>query len=283
MRLSEIHIRDPYILPYKGRYYMYGTRGEGCWDICSGFDVYISEDLINWSEPKSVFEKSDDFWGESEFWAPEVHCKNGRFYMFASFKAKGRHRATHILVSDYPDNTFTPVDKNPATPKDWDCLDGTLYIEGDGTPYMVFCHEWTQIHNGEMCAVKLSEDLSKPIGEPVVLFKASEPSWTDKGVQDFVTDGPFLIKTSQGKLLMIWSSLIGETYVEAISYSDNGRIDGCWKHSDTLLFNENGGHGMVFESFDKEKFFVFHSPNTTPNERPVLIKITETDNTIKPV
>ena len=283
MKLSDIHIRDPFILPYNGKYYMYGTRGDGCWDTCSGFDVYVSDNLENWSEPISVFEKSEGFWGEFEFWAPEVHLKDGKFYMLASFKAKGRRRASHILVSERPDKPFTPVSEQPPTPKDWECLDGTLYIGEDGSPYMVFCHEWVQIHDGEMCAVRLSEDLSKPIGEPFVLFKASEPSWASKGKQNYVTDGPFLYRTEQGRLLMIWSSLVGENYVEAISYSDNGKIDGEWKHADELLFSDNGGHGMIFEGFEKEKYFVFHSPNITPNERPCLIKIAEKDNTLKTV
>lgn len=280
MKLSDIHIRDPFILPYNNKYYMYGTRVGNCFNSGLGFDVYISEDLENWSEPVSVFEKSDNFWGELNFWAPEVHQKDGKFYMFASFKADGKCRATQILVSDKPDKPFTTISELPQTPQNWECLDGTLYID-NGTPYMVFSHEWVQITDGEMCAVKLSEDLSKPIGEPFVLFKASEPSWAAKDDKRFVTDGPFLYRTEQGRLLMIWSSLIGDRYIEAISYSDNGRIDGNWKHSDELLFSDNGGHGMIFETFEKEKLFVFHSPNTSPYERPCLIKVCEKDNLLK--
>ena len=45
MKLNDIHIRDPFIVYYNDKYYMYGTRGKGCWDTCSGFDVYISEEL----------------------------------------------------------------------------------------------------------------------------------------------------------------------------------------------------------------------------------------------
>ena len=48
----------PSVIELDGKYYMYGTRGDGCWDTCSGFDVYVSDDLENWSEPISVFEKS---------------------------------------------------------------------------------------------------------------------------------------------------------------------------------------------------------------------------------
>ena len=31
VKLSDINIRDPFILPDGGRYYMYGTRGREAW------------------------------------------------------------------------------------------------------------------------------------------------------------------------------------------------------------------------------------------------------------
>ena len=73
MKLCDINIRDPFILPYEGKYYLYGTRVrkpeppkenekwfEGnYWGDQSGFDVYISEDLQEWSASKAVFEKQE--------------------------------------------------------------------------------------------------------------------------------------------------------------------------------------------------------------------------------
>ncbi len=59
MKLSEINIRDPFILVFKNKYFMYGSRV----GVQTGFDVYESIDLENWSEPKSVFEITDKFWG----------------------------------------------------------------------------------------------------------------------------------------------------------------------------------------------------------------------------
>lgn len=273
MKLSEIHIRDPFIFPFNGKYYMYGTRGNG--NAGCGFDVYISEDLESWSEPISVFEASENFWGKMQFWAPEVHFYNGKFYMFASFKADNVRRASDILVSEAPDKPFVPNTDKPITPADWECLDGTLYIDKAGEPYMVFCHEWVQIHNGEMCAVKLSRDLKEPIGDPILLFRASEPVWSRKDTEDFVTDGPFMYRTSDGRLLMIWSSFNSNGYVEAVAYSDNGEITGKWNHCDKPLFEKDGGHGMIFDGFDGEKYFVCHAPNISPDERPVLRKIIE--------
>lgn len=74
MKISDINIRDPFALTHNGKYYMYGSRAVEQF----GFDVYISSDLENWSEPKSIFERTEDFWGVKDFWAPEVHEYNGK-------------------------------------------------------------------------------------------------------------------------------------------------------------------------------------------------------------
>lgn len=93
MKLSEIHIRDPFILPFEGKYYLFGSPGKYAWQGAEGFWCHISEDLKNWSEPIKCFDIPEGFWATDNFWAPEVHYYNGRFYMFASFIAKGHMRA----------------------------------------------------------------------------------------------------------------------------------------------------------------------------------------------
>lgn len=271
MKLNEINIRDPFVLPYNGKYYMYGSRVA----VQTGFDVYISEDLVEWSEPKSLFEKNDDFWGICDFWAPEVHIYNGKFYMFASFKAPNAQRGTAILVCDTPDGEFK-VHNRRVTPEEWECLDGTLYVE-DGVPYMVFCHEWIQVHNGEVCAVKMSKDLKETIGEPRLLWKAADAKWIsavgDKDSGNYVTDGPFLYKTHNGGLRSLWSSFSNGEYVLATATSANGSINGEWKIDDDLIYEKDGGHGMIFETFDGDKMIAMHIPNRHLDERPVFMKM----------
>lgn len=282
MKLSDIHIRDPFILLEDGKYYLYGTRYDGeCGTFpqeADGTDVYVSDDLINFSDPVPVFRKDENYWGTHHFWAPEVHKYNGRFYMFVTVASKTRNRGVQILVSDTPDGTFKPVINDALTPAEWECLDGTLYVE-DGIPYMVFCHEWSQIDDGEMCIMQLSEDLSKAVTKPQTLFKASEPSWATGFLENrdkYVTDGPFFYKAQDGKLLMIWSSIADDKYVEAISYSENG-VKGPWKHQDTLLYKEDGGHGMLFRDKSGQLLFTMHYPNTKDLERPVIVKVKEED------
>lgn len=272
MKLSEINIRDPFVLLHNDRYYMYGSRVEKQW----GFDVYISEDLEDWSEPKTVFEAYDGFWGTKNFWAPEVHVYKGRFYMLASFKADNMCRGTGILVSDTPDGKFV-VHSERITPSDWGCLDGTLYIE-NGVPYMVFCREWTQVDNGEIHAVRLSEDLSMMDGEPFLLWRAGDAPWVssmDKEGTKFVTDGPFLYKTKDGKLKSLWSSFSKGEYVLAASTSENGSINGKWHVDEKLLYEGNGGHGMIFKTKEGKRMIAIHSTNIKFDERPKFMELAE--------
>ena len=286
MKFNEINIRDPFVLPFEGKYYMYGTRGSTTFGYATGFDVFVSEDLENWSEGHSIFEASPAFWADRNFWAPEVHAYRGKFYMFASFKAENVCRGTQILVADTPMGPFVPLTDEPVTPRDWECLDGTFYVSPDGKPYMVFCHEWTQVKDGEMCVIELTPDLKAAASEPRLLFRASEPHWASwNHVKDcYVTDGPFLYRTKEGRLLMIWSSFVGEDYVEAIAASDNDDITGNWVHLTDLLFEKNGGHGMIFRTLEGELRFIMHAPNHPAGaERPHLVALKEENGTLRVV
>lgn len=281
MKLNEIYIRDPFILPEEGTYYMYGKREED--DL--SFWVYKSYDLENWEPQKPVFIPPADFWSDRDFWAPEVHKYNGKFYMLASFKAEGKNRGTQICVADSPDGDFVPLTKKPVTPEDWMCLDGTLYIDKKGKPHIVFCHEWCQIGDGTVCEMELSEDLACAVSSPRVLFSASDfkdcADIDPKNGTTKVTDGPFLYRTKTGALLCIWSSFNKDGYCELIARSDNGDIDGNWSVDDIPLADKDGGHGMIFETFEGKKMFVLHRPNTPPNERANLTEIVEIGDTIR--
>lgn len=279
MKFSDINIRDPFVLKTGGKYYLYGTRGETAWTSADGLDVYVSDDLENWSEPQECFTVTEDFWANKEVWAPEVHEYKGRFYMFVSFRSDTKLRATQILRAETPMGPFLPFTDGPITPEGWQCLDGTFYVDPDGKPYIVFCREWVQVTDGEIHAMPLTDDLSAAAGEPIKLFSASMPEWADKSRDMFVTDGPFMYTTKEGNLLMIWSTFTPSGYVQAVSYSDNGRIDGKWIHPKPL-FDKDGGHGMIFDDLNGQKYLILHSPNENPLERPVLIKIKEENGTL---
>ncbi|MDR3262018.1 MAG: glycoside hydrolase family 43 protein [Tannerella sp.] len=275
--ITGIHIRDPYILPdsKSGYYYMYssspGQDKEG--KMIGGVAVFKSKDLENWEGPINVFVVPESNWITGTVWAPEVHAYNGKYYLFATLNSemewkKKREgwpsftfRGTQIFHADTPEGPFQPFDCVPHTPMDYMALDGTLWVE-DGKPYMVFCHEWVQVTDGTMELVELQPDLSAPVGRPLSLFCASSAGWTPEGRESYVTDGCFLYRTRTEKLLMIWSSFTQEGYAIGIAESVTGKVTGPWKQHPKPLFNRNGGHGMIFKTFDGRIRIVFHQPNS---------------------
>jgi beta-xylosidase len=288
LKNSDIHIRDPFVLPIlaENRYYLYGTIGAECWtNAASGMDYYISPDLQHWQGPFPAFRPSVGFWADRNFWAPEVHAYGGRYYMFASFKAEGICRGTQILAADSPQGPFLPISGEPVTPRDWECLDGTLFVDADDQPWIVFCHEWVQVGDGQICAQRLSHDLVSAIEQPQLLFRASEAPWAEeinsRNRKGYVTDGPWLHRLTNGELIMLWSSFRMGEYTIGVARSASGEISGPWQQVPDPLYAGNGGHCMVFRTFDGQLWLAFHRPNQTPHERPHFVPLHENGSTLE--
>ena len=303
LSLSDIHIRDPFIVADKssGTYYMYAAISNRLHTIDStqGVEVYTSKDLVHWNEPKPVFIIPDNFWAHHFVWAPEVHAFNGKYYLFVTFTSvdslpsiPGRppqqKRGTQVLVADKLTGPFKPFHNRSHTPVNWMALDGTLWVE-DGVPYMIFSHEWIQISNGTIELARLKNDLSDLAEKPKTLFKAGDAPWVkDLKMKDangnvcltLVTDGPFLYRTSKGKLLMIWSSFGVDDYSVGIAESVSGKIAGPWKQQEKPLFTGDGGHGMIFRTFDGRLMLSLHKPNNDPDERAGFYELIDTGDSL---
>jgi hypothetical protein len=288
LRLQDIRIRDPFVLPDpdSGRYVLFGTTSRNPWGgPAEGFECYVSTDLVHWDGPVVAFLRPDDFWADTQFWAPEVHRYGGAYYLFASFKSAGRFRGTQILRAHQAVGPYSIWSPEPVTPPHWECLDGTLWVEPDGVPWMVFCHEWVQVHDGGMWAVPLRDDLHEAAGRPLFLFNASEAPWVRRapwpGETDhlrfptYVTDGPWLHRTGSGALLLLWSSQTGRGYAIGQAVSESGRVTGPWHHLENPLWDGQGGHGMLFRTFEGALHLALHRPNRTPDERAVFIPVCE--------
>ena len=272
LKREDIRIRDPFIFTDKenGCYYMYGTTAlkPSTLHCNNTFSVYKTYDLESFEEPKTVLDGGAlGLWSDRDYWAPEVYFYNGKYYLFGSMKSDSHHRATQIFVCDTPDGEFKPV-STPMTPEDWECLDGTFYIE-DGVPYMVFSHEWTQIKDGEIWAMPMTDDLSAPAGAPFKLFAASEaPDVTPIRGDCYITDGPFLYR-EDGKLKMIWSSSAKGKY--AVLEAEADSIHGVWAHKGSR-FDFDGGHAMLFYTLEGKRMISLHAPNKADYERAVFFE-----------
>ena len=281
MKINDINIRDPFILNENGTYYLYGTRADNFGCKTGGFDVYTSKNLTEFSDPIQCFDSEKSGFNRHVNWAPEVHKYKNSYYMFATFTKENGLRGVHILKSDSPLGEFTIHSHGAVTPEDWECLDGTLYISKNNEPYLVFCHEHTQIIDGTVCYLRLSDDLTHATGEPVYMFSGSTPEWADNKPEGehYITDGPFMYRTKTGELMLIWSTFVNHMYCQCIAKSDNGEIDGKFIHLPPMITND-GGHGMIFSAEDK-LILTFHTPNQTGFERPSFRELEDSGDILK--
>lgn len=271
-----VGLRDPFVLRAKSRYYMYGT----------GWTLYRSSGNKldgRWVLIGDVVEKPADFGGSP--WAPEVYAYGGAYYMFTTYSstATGKHGCA-VFRADQPEGPFTLHSDGHVTPSEWDAIDGTLFIDKDGRPWMVFVHEWvsTDDNIGRMACARMSDDLRSFVSEPVELFRATDAPWHTQGV----TDGCFVHTLSDGSLIMIWSNWDSEGYCVGMAKSPSGEVTGPWEQlgeplfSKSILGDYDGGHGMIFTDFDGRTWLTLHSPNDRSAgraETPVFIPIKEED------
>lgn len=293
LHLGDIQIRDPFVLTVaeESAYYLFGSTDKDLWHTPAvGFDCYRSRDLEYWEGPIAAFRPPAGFWSDRDYWAPEVHRYGGRYFMFASFAAVGARRGTQVLVAEEPAGPFAVWSDRAVTPPEWDCLDGTLYVDAMGNPWLVYCHEWLQVYDGQIVAQRLTDDLSSASGDPKVLFTASEAPWVSPfrhtlsppGMLAYVTDGPFVHRLPSGQLMMLWSSFGPEGYAVAVARSATGSILGPWTHDAEPLWRRDGGHAMLARTLTGELLLVFHQPNKTPLERAMLHPVVETDYGLSP-
>ena len=284
-------LRDPFIVLHEGVYYAYGTGETGTDWANTPLTLYknTSGDLRgDWERVENLAVIPP--YAEKNFWAPEVYLYRGKWYMFTTyFSSKTGRKGCTVLAADSPEGPFREISDGHITPADWECLDGTLYIDEENRPWLVFVKEWkcTEDGMGRMMACRLSQDLKCLEGEITELFSAPEPAWC-RGRK--VTDGCFMVKTKTGKLLMIWSNGSEHGYCVGISESESGKVTGPWKHGD-LLYSRlysgdyDGGHGMIFTTLEGEKMMSVHSPNRPApdgtEERVILVPIEDTGDSLR--
>ena len=279
--VSSLRLRDPFILVDKktSMYYLHFNNN-------LKIRVYKSKDLSTWKDEGYSFIAKTDFWGQQDFWAPDVYEYEGRYYLFATFSNAGVKRGTSILVSDSPKGPFTPLVNKAITPSGWMCLDGSLYIDKEGNPWLLFCRDRGTIAgalaqeaiDGEIYAQRLAKDLKTTEGDPYLLFKASEAPWvgsiTSSGVTGNVTDAPFIYRLDDGKLIMLWSSFrkTDGKYAIGQAVSASGNVLGPWVQEPETLNSDDGGHAMVFKDLKGRLMISYHAPNSQ-TEHPVITPI----------
>jgi hypothetical protein len=81
---------------------------------------------------------------------------------------------------------------------------------------------------------------------------------------------------------MIWSSFSDTGYTVGIAISATGKLAGPWEQQGEPLYEEYGGHGMLFTAFDGRLMMVLHSPNDR-DAQPHIFTMQDTGETLRVV
>lgn len=321
--MPNMGLHDPFIVADKAsqRYFLYTSNSSG--GACgtgvsaSGTMAYQSEDLIHWSKPTVVYRvpSTGTRWNANTGpWAPEVHAYRGKYYLITTLHnnsvvtqpvnmdddferyVQSTMRASIIAVSDTATGPFVDLSpESPVTPREFMTLDGSLYVDPSGQPYLVYAHEWWQKQDGTIEAIPLTDDLVAAEGDPFLMWRASEiPFWADPfyggrfsplenkalskaQMPGYVTDGAQVVTTPNGSLLSMWTTYRDARYIVGQAISRTGSMHGPWEQLPELDYADSG-HSMVFTDFTGQLLMVQHNHMSEGTVRGEIFNISITND-----
>ena len=269
-------IGDPQILLFEGRYYCYVTN---CDHYSEGFDVWVSDDLVNWGEQTECFHAIDS-WGKSHFWAPEVVYHNGKFVMHYTAKSRDLDSLRiGVAVSDNPMGPFKDVHDAPLFDFGYAAIDGSVLKTEEGN-FLYFSRDCCEnIINGvktsQIHCIRLNDDLTEVMGEPILMTTPTEDFElkslsVPKSMPHIWNEGPCVIRVGN-KYVMNYSANYYATNDYAICVATSDSPMGPWKKSvnnpvlscRSDLFG--AGHNAFFTTKDGELYTAFHIQTNPAN------------------
>ena len=289
--IDSMELRDPFIILDNDShtYYMTGTGGA----------VWTSKNMRQWEGPYNVLQLDTTMWMGSNpvIWAPEIHKFNEKYYYMATFtrpdviidKVAGRdipRRSCQLFVADKITGPYKPIPANrPLLRADQPSLDATFCDDELGVGYIIYSHEWIQNWDGTVQIIRLTDDFAKQMGEPFVMFTASQNPWSSGvdslGNKSFcpVMDGPFLFDTEGGELGILFSTYIDDEYAVGVAYAEKGYgLNGPWHIEPEPLLRDNNGHPMLFNDFDGTLVMAVHKDTIINDRRTSVPRFIEMDN-----
>jgi len=80
---------------------------------------------------------------------------------------------------------------------------------------------------------------------------------------------------------MLWSSFGRGGYTVGVAISRSGRVEGSWTQLPDPLFVRDGGHCMMFKTFDGQPKLILHQPNGDGKERARLFDVEEVNEELR--
>jgi beta-xylosidase len=243
--------------------------------------LLISDDLVNWKLHGGAYLVPPET-KNAVFWAPEVACHDGLFYLYFSCATEGLKHVLRVAVSSHPAGPYE--DAGALLPEDAPCpfaIDAHAFRDGDGHWYLFYARDFLDFSDEVRAGTALVADrlirMTRMAGETKTILRAHR-EW-----QRFQTDRPMYGKvfdwhTLEGPCVRKHGGLYycfysggcyhGESY--GVDYAAAPRVLGPY----TDAGNEAGArvlrtvpgkvigpghHSIVLGPDDQTEFIVYHA------------------------
>ena len=134
---------DPFVFLYGGQYYAVATGrvSEGD-DGPTVFPMLASDDLVHWHglEPAMVAPHPEL---GSDYWAPEIAYRNGRFYLYYSVGQEDKGHQLRVAVSDKPTGPYIDSGAPVLDPKSCSfAIDAHPFRDDDGHWFLFYARDF---------------------------------------------------------------------------------------------------------------------------------------------
>jgi hypothetical protein len=132
--IDEAGMSDPHVLVREDACYLFTGHdvGFGLADwVMPDWRIYRSEDLRAW-EHVGTIDPRDNYMGagNTNCWAGDIVQRNGRFYWYFS----NHNKETGVMVASRPEGPYVDALGGPLV----DSFDPTLFVDDDGSPYIIY-------------------------------------------------------------------------------------------------------------------------------------------------
>ena len=289
------YFADPFVWKSGDTYYGIGTGEQEAKGQTLGkvFPIIQSNDFAQWKFASNALLRPDHALG-THFWAPEIACADGKFYLYYSVGHEDKQHQLRVATSDSPQGPYRDSGTKLIDPNDCPfAIDPHPFQDDDGQWYLFYARDFLDESPNARAGTALGMRRMKSMtelddNETVVLrsrrdwqlFQANRPMYGH--AWDWHTlEGPF-VRKHEGHYYCFYSGGRWETENYGVDYGVADNILGPYSDDG----NENGprvlrtipnqvrgpGHNSIVTGPDGEtEFIVYHAWDKEMKARKMFI------------
>jgi beta-xylosidase len=294
--VCQEYLADPFCWYSQGTFYAVGTgasEAEGQAPAGLVVPMVKSSDLQHWeSVGKILVPPAEERHGS--FWAPEVVCRDGTFYLYYQCNGNGKGFHIRVATSQQPEGPYrdvgiplTDVAKNPFA------IDAHAFEDGDGRRYLFYATDFLDSNahtfRGTALVVDRMKSMTELEGNPQIVMRAHwqwqcfrrDREMYGQKADWYTLEGPAVRKHGD-KYYCFYSGGSYENDTYGVDYLVADHVLGPWKE----IGRERGpqitctipgkvigpGHCSIVSSPDGERdFIVYHAWDPSMSRRQMWI------------